>query len=191
MEKAGIITGYGAQVDATKVGRPLQAIVRVRVAPGQEACELLLKVLDSSPGLLACHRVTGAACYYVHVAIESVGALERLLDSLIPYGETITAMVLSTPVERKAFGPLSSVEPVATRAVPVQQWAQAWLDPPPSAAGQRGSAHAMPAAPVSLDGVPNEARLGVFDFPEGFDNPAADTSPPGFPQVRQESTRTA
>ena len=100
LEQAGVIKGYRLDVDYGKLGRPLQAIVRLRPAPGDEACDLILETLQDRPEVLECHRATGADCYYVKVAVASMTELEEMLDSLIPYSQTTTSMILSTPVER-------------------------------------------------------------------------------------------
>src|SRR5438552_18017765 len=54
LERAGVITGYRAEIDPRMLGYPLTAIVRVKPAPGQlqRIPELALEV----PEVSECHR---------------------------------------------------------------------------------------------------------------------------------------
>jgi Lrp/AsnC family leucine-responsive transcriptional regulator len=42
------------------------------------------------------------------VAVASMEALEALIDRLLPFGEPVTQMVLSTPLPRRSVAPSSS-----------------------------------------------------------------------------------
>jgi Lrp/AsnC family transcriptional regulator, leucine-responsive regulatory protein len=90
MEDAGVITGYRVELDHTKVGLPILAFVRLRAA---------------GDVILECHRITGEDSYIVKVAVRSVEHLERLVDSLMPYAETVTSLVFSSPVRTRTIGP--------------------------------------------------------------------------------------
>lgn len=96
MEKAGIITGYRAQVSAEKVGLPLAAIVRIEV-PGANH-KKVEALVDGLPEVLECHRATGTDCYVMKVILTSMGHLRELLDKLVPWGSPVTSLVISSPV---------------------------------------------------------------------------------------------
>jgi Lrp/AsnC family leucine-responsive transcriptional regulator len=100
LEADGVLTGYHAAVDLARLGFPLQAVVRI-IASGKDS-ELVAAQVRAIPEVLECYRVTGADSHVVRAAVRSVGHLEDLLRRLAPQeGDTITAVILSTPVEHR------------------------------------------------------------------------------------------
>jgi Lrp/AsnC family transcriptional regulator, leucine-responsive regulatory protein len=110
MEEAGIIGGYRAEVDLAKVGLPLTALIRV-THRGVNCLELGEIVADY-PEVLECHRITGAESYIMKVALRSVEHLQQFIDRLMAFGETVTSIVLSSPVRHRAIDP-RAMEPPA------------------------------------------------------------------------------
>lgn len=102
LEEAGVIKGFHADVDAAKVGFPITAFVRW-TSSGPD-CSHLGDVAKDIPEIVECHRVTGEASYILKILARSVGHLEQLIDGLMPYGSTITSVVLSSPVEHRPVG---------------------------------------------------------------------------------------
>ena len=96
LERAAVITGYRLEVDPVALGLPVVAFARVRPAPGQ-----LTKVADlarSLPEVTECHRITGEDCFLIKVHGATVASLETVLDRFLAYGQTVTSIVVSTPV---------------------------------------------------------------------------------------------
>jgi len=96
LERAGVITGYRLEVDPAALGLPVTAFARVRPTAGQ-----LQKVADlarSLPQVTECHRITGEDCFLVKVHAPGVEALELVLDQFLVLGQTVTSIVVSTPV---------------------------------------------------------------------------------------------
>ena len=96
LERAGVIRGYRLDVDPAAVGLPVAAWVRVRPGPGQ-----LPKVVDlarRTPQVSECHRVTGEDCFLLKVHGPSIEDLEAVLDGFLMFGQTTTAVVVSTSV---------------------------------------------------------------------------------------------
>jgi Lrp/AsnC family transcriptional regulator, leucine-responsive regulatory protein len=102
MEETGIIAGYRAQPDHERIGLPITAFIRW-TATGND-CAYLGEVAKDVPEIIECHRVTGEESYVVKVVVRSVEHLEELIDRLMPYGETKTSVVLSSPVTHRAVG---------------------------------------------------------------------------------------
>jgi Lrp/AsnC family transcriptional regulator, leucine-responsive regulatory protein len=97
LEQAGVITGYRLEVDPSALGLPVTAFARIRPAAGQ-----LSKVADlarSLPHVTECHRITGEDCFLVKVHAPGVEQLETVLDQFLTYGQTVTSIVVSTPVK--------------------------------------------------------------------------------------------
>jgi Lrp/AsnC family leucine-responsive transcriptional regulator len=104
LEEQGVIKGYRAEVDLARLGLPMQAVIRIVTSNAAE-CNNLGGRLKEVPEVLECYRVTGSDSYVVRVALRSMEHLEELLERVAPtYGDTITAMVLSTPVASKPVG---------------------------------------------------------------------------------------
>ena len=97
MEEAGIIKGYRAIVDPEKMGYPITAAVRLSAS--RERQEDLLAFLKSRKEVLSCERVTGADSFLLTVIVTNVSHLESLLDLLSKFGQPVTSIVLSVPVD--------------------------------------------------------------------------------------------
>ncbi|GAB4437991.1 MAG: Lrp/AsnC family transcriptional regulator [Anaerolineae bacterium] len=99
MEEAGIITGYRAEVSAARVGLPVAAFIRLQTGRGNYPA--LLAEARSNAAVLECHHLAGQDAFLLRVAAPSVAVLEEIIERLSHYGETQTAVVLSSPVSGK------------------------------------------------------------------------------------------
>jgi Lrp/AsnC family transcriptional regulator, leucine-responsive regulatory protein len=101
LEDAGIITGYRAGIDTSKVGLPITAFIRMSIT-GVDYSHII-EVAEESNEVLECHRGTGGDSFIMKVAVSSVEHLQEVIDRLTPYGITTTTIVLSSPVRRKVI----------------------------------------------------------------------------------------
>ena len=101
LEDAGIITGYRAGLDTSKVGLPITAFIRMSIT-GVDYSHII-EVAEESNEVLECHRGTGGDSFIMKVAVSSVEHLQEVIDRLTPYGITTTTIVLSSPVRRKVI----------------------------------------------------------------------------------------
>lgn len=101
LEDAGIITGYRACIDTSKIGLPITAFIRMSIT-GVDYSHII-KVAQESSEVLECHRGTGNDSFIMKVAVSSVGHLQELIDRFTPYGITTTSIVLSSPVKRRVI----------------------------------------------------------------------------------------
>src|SRR5690349_5113141 len=67
LEEAGVITGYHATVDPSRIGLGVLALVRVRIASGSDTSRRLGRVLVDCPEVVEAHHVTGDDCYVCKV----------------------------------------------------------------------------------------------------------------------------
>jgi Lrp/AsnC family leucine-responsive transcriptional regulator len=93
LEALGVITGYRAVVDLTKVGYQVLAVVRLKY-PGNRH-QPLHRLLAERREILECLRTTGDDCYTLKVAATSMAHLETLMDELAGFGSTTTSVVYS------------------------------------------------------------------------------------------------
>jgi len=96
LERAGVITGYRLEVEPAALGLPVTAFARIRPAAGQ--LSKVAELARSLPQITECHRITGEDCFLIKVHAPAVQELETLLDQFLIYGQTVTSIVVSTPV---------------------------------------------------------------------------------------------
>lgn len=99
LEDVGIITGYRAEIDTSKVGLPIMAFIRMSIS-GVDYSHII-EVAQVSNEVLECHRGTGGDSFIMKIAVSSVEHLQEMIDRLTPYGITTTTIVLSSPVKRR------------------------------------------------------------------------------------------
>jgi Lrp/AsnC family leucine-responsive transcriptional regulator len=99
LERAGVITGYRAEVDPRQLGYQLTAIVRIKPAPGQ--LPRIPELAAEIPEIGECHRITGEDCFYLTVHLRSIDELGALLDRFLVYGETTTSLINASPIPRR------------------------------------------------------------------------------------------
>jgi Lrp/AsnC family leucine-responsive transcriptional regulator len=99
LERAGVITGYRAEIDPRALGYELTAIVRIKPAPGQlpRIPELALEI----PEVGECHRITGEDCFFLKVHLRSIDDLSVVLDRFLAYGETTTSLINASPIPHR------------------------------------------------------------------------------------------
>jgi Lrp/AsnC family transcriptional regulator, leucine-responsive regulatory protein len=101
LERAGVITGYRAEVDPKAVGFPIAAVVRVR--PTTRQLQKIPDLAREIPEVVDCHRITGEDCYFVKLHLRSMDDLEEILDRFLVLGQTTTSIIHSSPVARRAL----------------------------------------------------------------------------------------
>jgi Lrp/AsnC family leucine-responsive transcriptional regulator len=105
LEEAGVITGYHARIDPAAMGRTVSAFIHLTTdARHYPAVKALAADL---PQITACHHISGDASFILCVRVDDVSDLEAVVARLSPFGQTRTAIVLSTPVDKMAMVPLS------------------------------------------------------------------------------------
>jgi Lrp/AsnC family transcriptional regulator, leucine-responsive regulatory protein len=99
LQRAGVITGYRAEIDTRRLGYQLTAIVRIKPAPGQ--LPRIPELAAEIPEIGECHRITGEDCFYLKVHLRSIDELGSLLDRFLVYGETTTSLINASPIPRR------------------------------------------------------------------------------------------
>jgi Lrp/AsnC family leucine-responsive transcriptional regulator len=96
LEAQGCITAYRAEVDPRALGYSLSAVVRIR--PASRQLQRVAEIARSSAEVVECHRITGEDCFFMKAHVRSIEHLEELIDRFIPYGQTTTSIIQSSPV---------------------------------------------------------------------------------------------
>ena len=96
LQRSGVITGFSMDIDPAALGLPVAAFVRVRPAARQ-----LVKIAElarSMEQVSECHRITGEDCFLIKVHAATIPELEATLDRFLLYGQTVSSIVVTTPV---------------------------------------------------------------------------------------------
>lgn len=108
MMRSGVISRFTADIDQAALGRTLEAVIDVRVAPGNRFHDVLHEC-DEVQWLA---HVTGRTDYQVHVACAGTPGLNALLSRFrdeFGAAETLTTVVL------ESFRPRPSARPEVAR----------------------------------------------------------------------------
>lgn len=118
LERAGVITGYGPDIDLASAGYGVQAFVTLEIAQG--ALERVTADLRAIPGVLEAYAITGTGDLLCKVAATSHADLQATLlriDSSPAVARSTSAIALSTIIARRDLPLLSSrPAPPASRA---------------------------------------------------------------------------
>jgi Lrp/AsnC family leucine-responsive transcriptional regulator len=102
LERAGVIRGYRADVDAEALGLFVTSLVSVMPLDPRQADDLPDRVREL-PEVEACHSVAGDENYILKVRTRTTSDLEDFLRRLREKAgvQTRTTVVLSTPFENR------------------------------------------------------------------------------------------
>jgi Lrp/AsnC family leucine-responsive transcriptional regulator len=105
LEEAGVITGYHARIDPMALGQSMSAFIHLTT--NARHYPTVTSLSADMPQISACHHISGDASFILHVRVDNVSELETVVGRLSPLGQTRTAIVLSTPVDKTAMVVLS------------------------------------------------------------------------------------
>lgn len=99
LEKAGILTGYHAQVNAQELGYLVKAFINLDMDP-QRKPEFYPYIQNCSH-VVECNCVTGDYSMLIEVLFATTQELDTFINQLQHFGRTHTQIVFSTPVEHR------------------------------------------------------------------------------------------
>ncbi|WP_222269753.1 Lrp/AsnC family transcriptional regulator [Modestobacter marinus] len=115
---AGVITGYGPDVDVAAAGFGVQAFVTLEIVQG--AIEAVSRDLEAIPGVIEAHATTGSGDVLCRVAAASHEALQQTLVDLnrsAAVARSTSVIALSEIVPRRTLPLLAAAaEPTAGRS---------------------------------------------------------------------------
>jgi Lrp/AsnC family leucine-responsive transcriptional regulator len=101
MEEVGILRGYTVEIDREALG--LEVLAFIRMSCGGQQYRRLLDYVQTLEEVRECHHLTGSDDLLLKVTTSSMADLEALIEALLPYGNPVTSLVLSSPVERRKY----------------------------------------------------------------------------------------
>jgi Lrp/AsnC family transcriptional regulator, leucine-responsive regulatory protein len=99
LEERGVIRGYAADIDPAALGYTLEAVVRIRPLPGK--LHVVQKLIEETPAISACDKVTGDDCFVARLHARSMAELDAALDRIADKASTSTSLVKARTVERR------------------------------------------------------------------------------------------
>jgi Lrp/AsnC family transcriptional regulator, leucine-responsive regulatory protein len=116
MEETGILRGYTLEIDREALG--LEVLAFIRMSCGGQNYYRLLEFIQTLEEVRECHHLTGGDDFLLKITTTNLADLEALIEALLPYGNPVTSLVLSSPVEHRKYavlGKLTSISKKRTR----------------------------------------------------------------------------
>jgi Lrp/AsnC family leucine-responsive transcriptional regulator len=101
LRDAGVIVGHRTEVDPRALGFALSVVLRVSPAPRQ--LPKVAEVARTSAEVVECHRITGEDCFFMKLYVRDVEHLEEVIDRFLPFGQTTTSIIQSSPVPARGL----------------------------------------------------------------------------------------
>jgi Lrp/AsnC family leucine-responsive transcriptional regulator len=113
LEESGVITGYAAVVDQTKVGLPISAFASIKLElQREEDLDRFAQAVARWPEVLDCYLMTGQRDYLLRIVVRDLAAYERFLKEKLTRLKGIASIETSFAlgqVKRSDALPLTSV----------------------------------------------------------------------------------
>jgi Lrp/AsnC family leucine-responsive transcriptional regulator len=122
MEESGILRGYTVEIDREALG--LGVLAFIRMSCGGQHYHRLVDYVQTLEEVRECHHLTGGDDFLLKVTTATMDDLEALIEALLAYGNPVTSLVLSTPVERHTYrvtGKPSSIAKKSTARRPARR----------------------------------------------------------------------
>ena len=116
MEESGILRGYTVEIDRQALG--LGVLAFIRMSCGGQHYHRLIDYVQTLEEVRECHHLTGGDDFLLKVTTATMDDLEALIEALLAYGNPVTSLVLSTPVERHAYNVSGKPSPIAKKPTP-------------------------------------------------------------------------
>jgi Lrp/AsnC family transcriptional regulator, leucine-responsive regulatory protein len=113
MEEIGILRGYTVEIDRESLGLEVLAFIRMS-CPGQNY-HRFLEYVQTLEEVRECHHLTGGDDFLLKVTTTNLADLEALIEALLPYGNPVTSLVLSSPVEHRKYAVLGKLTTVSKK----------------------------------------------------------------------------
>lgn len=99
MEIGGLIKGYKLDIDQSKLGNSIKALITIKL--GFPKLHEFKKDVPQFKPVQACYRVTGEDCMIMEVLLRDNEHLVTFLDKLSSYGITKTSIILNDLITMK------------------------------------------------------------------------------------------
>lgn len=113
LERRGVIRGYRADIDPSRLGLTVRAFLRLTLdgVQGPVKEKEMVRTLLANPLVRSVHRVSGEDCFVVQVICRGLGDVNTLLgqiQAIRALQASRTAFVLETIIDKSGLGPLEA-----------------------------------------------------------------------------------
>jgi Lrp/AsnC family leucine-responsive transcriptional regulator len=95
LETSGVIKGYRAEVDLTRLGYGIRAMIRLARAEYAR----VVKLIEQTPEVINAYNVTGEDSWVLEIAVIDVRHLDVVVSKFCLLSPTSTSIVLNAPRE--------------------------------------------------------------------------------------------
>jgi Lrp/AsnC family leucine-responsive transcriptional regulator len=113
MEEIGILRACTIEIDREALGLEVLAFIRMS-CPGQNY-HRFLDYVQTLEEVRECHHLTGGDDFLLKVTTTTLADLEALIEALLPYGNPVTSLVLSSPVEHRKLNVLGKLTTITKK----------------------------------------------------------------------------
>jgi Lrp/AsnC family leucine-responsive transcriptional regulator len=119
LEQRGVIRGYKAQVDATAIGRPLTAFIRLTLAYDDKH-DQGFRAISADPDVLEAYELAGEDCLIVKTRLANTDELHTLLHRIRAHVTVLRSVTMIGLQALKEDGPLNVAPASAPGALQTQ-----------------------------------------------------------------------
>jgi Lrp/AsnC family leucine-responsive transcriptional regulator len=101
LEISGVIKGYRAEVDVSRLGYGIRAIIRLARAEYAR----VVKLIEQTPEVINAYNVTGQDSWILEIAVIDVAHLDAVATRFCTLTDTATSIVLNAPRENAVVLP--------------------------------------------------------------------------------------
>jgi len=101
LEGSGVISGYRATVDLSKLGYGIRAIIRV----GRAEYARVVKLVQQTPECINAYNVTGDDSWVLEIVVIDVAHLDAVVTKFCLLTETATSIILNPAREHQPMLP--------------------------------------------------------------------------------------
>lgn len=113
MEEVNIVRGYTVDIDREALGLEIFAFIRMSCS-GQNYSRFI-DYVQTLEEVRECHHLTGGDDFLLKITTNNMANLEALIEALLPYGNPVTSIVLSSPVEHRRYAVTGKLISVARK----------------------------------------------------------------------------
>lgn len=107
LEDSGIIVGYSAVIDKSKLGFNITAFINLELASKDK--EKFYQYIIGRTNVIECSCITGKFSILLKVVYQTTTELDHFIDELQKFGNTETQIVFSSTIENRGVSPFEEV----------------------------------------------------------------------------------
>ena len=96
LEDSGIIEGYTIKINEGALGLKIQCMIQIDLKNSE--FERFKKFIYNHPRVCFCYRIAGHSCILIKLSVESIGEIEKFVDSVAALNATTSTHIIFSQV---------------------------------------------------------------------------------------------